>query len=852
MPITKLETEIGGRTLSIEHGRVAGLADGAVMVRYGDTIVLATVVTSEEPREGIDFFPLQVEYEEKMYAAGKIPGGFIKREGRPTENAILTARVTDRPLRPLFPKDYRNDVQVVLTVMSVDQVNDPSICAIIGASAAVTVSSIPFYGPVGAVRVGYKNGEVIINPPLSEMADSDLDLMLAGTSDAVLMVEAGANELSEEEMLRAIEAGHKAFQPIIELQNQLREQVGKPKREIPDSKPDERLVADIKAHLGGRLEEEIFNPDKATREDSTRELRKETVAALAEKHDPKAISKVFESMVKSAVRNNILDNGRRPDGRKLTEIRPISVEVGVLPRTHGSALFTRGQTQALTICTLGTEADEQRIDSIGLDEPKRYIHHYNFPPYSVGEARPMRGPSRRDIGHGALAERALYAVLPDKSEFPYTMRLVSEILSSNGSTSMASVCGSSLSLMDAGVPIKAPVAGVAMGLITGDGGDLNKYAVLTDIQGVEDALGDMDFKVAGTSKGITALQMDIKVRGITPQIMRDAMAQARDGRLFIMGKMMEVITEARGELSPHAPRVTTIKINPDRIRDIIGPGGRMIRKITDETKTSIDIQDDGTVLIGSTNAENTQKAIDTITGLTKDVSAGDVYTGKVTRIMAFGAFVEVLPGKEGLVHISELSDRRVGKVEDVVNIGDEVKVVVTEIDRQGRINLSRRAVLEESEVPEGEEPPDEEERGFRSRPPRREDGGRGGFGGGGRGGFGRGDDNGRGPRRGGFGGRDSEGPPRREPRPVREGEPRPVREGDARPVREADARPARDSGPRPQREGEDRQSRDLGNRPERESQPRPPREGDGRPPREGDGSRRSGPERGAPPRGTWW
>ena len=739
MAVSRYTIDVGGRTLIIEHGRMAGLAGGAVTVQYGETIVLATATSSNEPREGIDFFPLQVELEERMYAAGKIPGGFIKREGRPTETAILTSRLTDRPLRPLFPKDYRNDVQVINTVLSADQVNDPAILSIVGASTALTISDIPFYGPVGAVRVGLIGGEIVINPTMPDMANSDLDLMVAGTADAVLMVEAGASEVPEDRVLDAIAAGHEEIRRLCELQVRIQAEVGKAKREYNAPETSAELVRAVKDLVGNRIEETIYSPDKSTREDATRELRREVVASLADRFDAKTVGKVFGSLEKDAVRNNILDNGRRPDGRGLAEIRPVTCEVGLIPRVHGSALFTRGQTQVLSIATLGTEADEQRSDSIGLDQAKRYIHHYNFPPYSVGETRPMRGPGRRDIGHGALAERALLAVVPDKQAFPYTMRLVSEVLSSNGSSSMGSTCGSTLALMDAGVPISAPVSGVAMGLITsGDG----RYAILSDIQGLEDALGDMDFKVTGTERGITALQMDIKVRGITVEVMREALAQAREGRMWIMAKMIEAIAAPRAELSTFAPRVTKITINSDRIRDIIGPGGKMIRKIVDETKCTIDVNDDGTVLIGSNNSENAQKAIDWIERLTKDVEAGTIYTGKVTRIMAFGAFVEILPGKEGLVHISELADYRVPRVEDVVNVGDEVKVLVTEIDRQGRINLSRRALLEPSPdgPPEGSAGPDSGER----------DGGPGGPGGGPReGGFG-GD---RGPRReGGFGG----------------------------------------------------------------------------------------------------
>jgi polyribonucleotide nucleotidyltransferase len=699
--VHKLEVEIAGRALSLETGRLAGQADGAVLVRYGDTVLLATAVSSLQPREGVDFFPLTVEYEERMYAAGKIPGGFIKREGRPGEQAILSARLTDRPIRPLFPKHYRNDVQVVNLVVSADQENDPAILSIIGASAALHLSSIPFAEPVAAVKMGYIDGKLVVNPTMRQLLDeSELDLTVAGTRDAVLMVEAGASELPEALVLEAIMTGHRAMQPLIDAQEKLRELAGKPKQQVLEPQLDEALKKKLVRRLGKKLEAAIYNPDtdKAGREDATRELRAEVIADFVEQGaDPKMLNKIFDSLEKDLVRTRILKDGKRPDGRGMKDIRPISIEVGVLPRAHGSGLFTRGQTQVLSVATLGTDADEQTVDSIGLDEPKHYIHHYNFPPFSVGEARQLRGVSRRDIGHGALAERALLAVLPDEKDFPYVIRVVSDTLASNGSSSMASTCGSTLALLDAGVPIKAPVGGVAMGLITENGSAKGKYAILTDIQGLEDALGDMDFKVTGTREGVTAIQMDIKVAGLTEQILEQALAQAREGRLFILDKMDQVINKPRQEVSRYAPRITTIKINPDKIRDIIGPGGKMIRKITEETKTSIDIQDDGTVNIGSTNAENTQKAVDWIRSLTREVEAGEIYTGKVTRVLPFGAFVEILPGKEGLVHISELANYRVPTVEDVVNIGDEIQVLVTEIDRQGRINLSRRALLEPAE-----------------------------------------------------------------------------------------------------------------------------------------------------------
>ena len=696
MVVHKLDIEIAGRTLSLETGRVAGLADGAVLVTYGDSVLLATAVSSPEPREGIDFFPLTVEYEERMYAAGKIPGGFIKREGRPGEQAILSARLTDRPIRPLFPKYYRNDVQIVNLVMSADQVNDPAILSIIGASAALHLSSIPFQGPVAAVRMGYIDGQLVVNPTMRQLYDeSELELTVAGTRDAVLMVEAGASELPEDLILEAIMTGHRAMQPLIDAQEKLRELAGKPKQEAAPPPVDEELKKKLQKRLDKELEAAIYNPDKGGREDATRDLRKTVLAEFAEAGaDPKEVSKLFDSLEKDLVRTRLLD-GKRPDGRGTKDIRPISIEVGVLPRAHGSGLFTRGQTQVMSVATLGTESDEQSIDSIGLDEPKRYIHHYNFPPFSVGEARPLRGVSRRDIGHGALAERALMAVLPSEEDFPYVIRVVSDTLSSNGSSSMASTCGSTLALLDAGVPLKASVGGVAMGLVTQDGTAKGKYAILSDIQGLEDALGDMDFKVTGTAKGVTAIQMDIKVAGLTEEILKNALTQAREGRMFILDKMDAVIAEPRAEVSVFAPRITTIKINPDKIRDIIGPGGKVIRKITEETKTSIDIQDDGSVNIGSSNAENTQKAIDWIRSLTREVEAGEIYTGKVTRILPFGAFVEILPGQDGLVHISKLTDHRVERVEEVINVGDEVVVKAVEVDSQGRLNLSRQAAIEE-------------------------------------------------------------------------------------------------------------------------------------------------------------
>jgi DNA polymerase III epsilon subunit family exonuclease len=856
----KVEAELGNQTFSLEAGKLAEQADGAVLVRYGDTVLLATAVASKEPREGTDFFPLTIDYEERMYAAGKIPGGFIKRESRPSEAAILAMRLTDRPIRPLFPKGYRNDVQVVLTVLSADQENDPDILAVNGASAALSVSGIPFLGPVGAVRVGYIDGEFVTNPTFSQLEESQLDLVVAGTRDALMMVEAGAKILPEATMADAIAYGQRELQKSIELQDKLTATAGKPKKvpfigpkadsvvklgkalssgatefvvfdvETTAMKPENGYIVDLAAlrvrdgQVVDRFES-LVNPGRSIVGHQVHGISDEDVAnapTAAEvlpkfvewvgdagilahnvsfdlpfllrhlpndvKWEPKAVydtlelayqlypdagsykladllrfvfgrdheaahrampdaqatadlfinmtdgltqrldavradisdeirrgregynrseqgqriedirrrhgigSALMDVILKATVREMVLSEGIRIDGRDTTTIRPIGVEVGVLPRTHGTGLFTRGQTQVLSIATLGPSSDVQRLDTISPETEKRYIHHYNMPPYSVGEARFMRGPGRREIGHGALAERALVPVLPSEAEFPYVIRVVSEAVSSNGSTSMASTCGSTLALMDAGVPIKAPVGGVAMGLITEAG--TGRYAVLTDITGKEDAFGDMDFKVTGTTEGVTALQMDIKTAGITPEILRDALEQARKGRLFILDKMNQTISASRSELSQYAPRIITMKIPVDKIRDVIGAGGKVIRQITAETGTQINVEDDGTIQIASTSGEASDKAVRWIEGLTRDVEVGKEYLGKVTRIMNFGAFVEILPGKEGLVHISQLADYRVPRVEDVVSIGDELMVVVTEIDRMGRVNLSRRAAME--------------------------------------------------------------------------------------------------------------------------------------------------------------
>ncbi|HET6311247.1 MAG TPA: polyribonucleotide nucleotidyltransferase [Candidatus Nitrosotalea sp.] len=693
MAIVTKNVEVADKRLSIETGRVAEQANGAVILRQGDTVVLSTAVMAKEPRVGIDWFPLTCDYEEKLYAAGKIPGAFMRREGRPSETAILASRLTDRPLRPLFPEGFRLDVQVVSTVLSVDQENDPTILSINGASTALVISDIPFGGPVGAVRMGLLDGKITVNPPLSRMSESELDLVVAGTADAILMVEAGAKGVTEAIVLEALEMAHNAIKGICAAQVELQQQVGREKREwIPAAYPPQMLEI-VGEYLALRLDPVLYKADKATREADIDDLRTKTIVELGERFPEhiEILGKLFDKALKDRVRERIVEEGVRIDGRGLKDVRNITVEVGVLPRTHGSGLFTRGQTQALTIATLGSMSDQQKIDGLTDETSKRYMHHYNFPPFSVGETRPMRGPGRREIGHGALAERALLAVVPPVEEWPYTMRLVSEILSSNGSTSMASVCGSTLALMDAGVPIKSPVAGIAMGLVTREG----KFAVLTDIQGVEDNLGDMDFKVAGTRDGITALQMDIKIKGLTHEIFAQALEQAREARLFVLDKMLAVLPRPRTEMSPYAPRITTIMINPDKIRDIIGPGGKMIRKITEETGAQIDVEDDGRVFIAAVDQEGGQRAIDWIKGLTDEVEVGKIYKGKVVRIMPFGAFVEVLPNQDGLVHISKLTDYRVERVEEVANVGDEIVVKATEVDSQGRLNLSRQAAIEE-------------------------------------------------------------------------------------------------------------------------------------------------------------
>lgn len=683
--------ELGGRTLTMEIGKIAKQANGAVLVRYGDTAVVVAATGTKTPREGVDFFPLTVDFEEKMYAVGKIPGGFIKREGRPAETAILTSRLIDRPIRPMFPEGYHNDVQIVATAVSVDPDNAPDIPAMIGASCALSISDIPFEGPIAGVRVGMIDGQYIINPTIEQAKVSRLNLAVAGTKDAILMVEAGAKEISEDEMLDAIWFGHEEIKKLVEWQEKIMAEVGKPKMEVPVYEPPAELAAEIEAYGAEQLKAALMDANKLEREENVARIKAEIADAFMEKYpdNAKDVAYITQKLVKKIVRRTISVDKIRPDGRALDEVRPVTCEVGLLARPHGSALFTRGQTQILNVLALAPLSEAQTLDGLGVELTKRYIHHYNFPPYSVGETKPLRSPGRREIGHGALAERALLPVIPSEEEFPYAIRLVSETLESNGSSSMGSVCASTLSLMDAGVPIKAPVAGVAMGLVK----DGDYFTILTDIQGLEDALGDMDFKVAGTKNGITAIQMDIKIDGINKEIFKQALAQAKRGREHIMGIMLDCIAEPRKELSKYAPKITTIHVDPEKISKIIGPGGKTIKKIVEETGAKIDIEEDGRVYIAAVNSEEAAKAIDMINGITAEAEVGKFYTGKVTRLMNFGAFVEILPGKEGLVHISQLSTEHVNKVEDVVSVGDEIVVKVTEIDQKGRINLSRKAVL---------------------------------------------------------------------------------------------------------------------------------------------------------------
>jgi polyribonucleotide nucleotidyltransferase len=743
MPVTQAQATINGKPLVFETGKYAKQAGGAATVRYGDTIVFAAATVAKTTRPGIDFFPLTVDFEERLYAAGKIPGSFPRREGRPSEEGILTARLTDRPIRPLFPKGFKNDVQIIASAWSADQENDYDVLVVNAASAALTISDAPFEGPIGCVRVGTVGGKLTLNPTIQQMDESDLDLVVAGTRDSIMMIEAGARQVSEDFLVEALALAQEGIKELCEAQEELRRAVGKPKLAVAALPDQAEKLAPVTAYLKERIHAKLRNPDKAQRETGLDLLKAEAVTQFVNEGSlvlTEEVAAAYETILEEEFRRAVTEENMRPDGRDTKTIRPLSIEVGVLPRTHGSGLFTRGQTQVLSVTTLGPTGDEQIIDTLSPVDTKRYMHHYNFPPYSVGEVRMMRGAGRREIGHGALAERALLPVLPTKEEFPYTIRVVSETLESNGSSSMASTCGSTLSLMDAGVPIKEMIAGIAMGLVMSG----QRHTVLTDIQGLEDHYGDMDFKVCGSAKGITALQMDIKVKGISLEIMREAFMQAREARLFILKAMADVLPAPRAELSFWAPRIETIKIHPDKIREVIGPGGKMIRAIQSETGTNIELEDDGTVRITGAKAEGREKAKQMIQGLTREPEVGEVFDGKVTRIMSIGAFVEYLPGKEGLVRISEISNDRVNRIEDVVKVGDKVQVKVAEVDRQGRVNLSMRAVNEDGNGFE------ERQRAERARFNDREGGDRGGFRPGGPGGPG-----------GGGGGFRRSGPPRR-------------------------------------------------------------------------------------------
>jgi polyribonucleotide nucleotidyltransferase len=693
--INNFSVEVGGKTLTFETGKIAQQAGGSVTLSFGESLLFCSATMSNNPREGINFFPLSVDFEEKLYAGGRIPGGFFRREGRPTENAILTARLTDRPLRPLFPKDMRNEVQVIIYALSSDGENLLDVHAINVASAAVAISNIPWNGPVAAVRIGQIEGEFVVNPTYEQLEKSDLDLRVAGTKEALLMVEAGANEVSEDVVVSALELAHKAMQPIIDAINEMREKVGKAKSEYKSIAIEKDLYEKVSELSKDQLVE-LFNNggsyNKHDRDVKLNEIREEILAEFDAEDAAliKDVKEAFDKTFKETTRELILTTKNRPDGRKTTEVRPIWCEVDYSPRAHGSGIFTRGETQVLTVTTLGTPRDAQLLDNLTPNEKKRYMHHYNFPPFSVGETRFLRGASRREIGHGVLAERALLPVIPEDTEFPYTLRLVSECMSSNGSTSMGSVCGSTLSLMDAGVPIKAPVSGIAMGMISDD----DSYVILTDIQGLEDHIGDMDFKVAGTTNGITALQMDIKLSGLTSQVMSEALQQAKEGRAHILEQMLSTLPAPRPEMKEHTPRITTIKISVEKIGAVIGKGGETIRRLQEETDTNIDIQDDGTVFIASANSENAKAALSQIEALTEEAELGRIYTGKVVRVTDFGAFVQIMPGTDGMVHISQLDSERIDKVEDVAVVGEEITVMVTAIGHDGKIRLSRKAVLE--------------------------------------------------------------------------------------------------------------------------------------------------------------
>ena len=693
----KYETQLAGRTLSIETGKIAELANGNVVVRYGETVVMVNVTAAKEPKEGIDFFPLSVDYEEKLYAVGKIPGGFTKREGKPADKAILTSRAIDRPLRPLFPKDFRNDTCVVATVLSVDPDNSPEVCAMIGASAALSISDIPFGGPTAAVAVGYVDDQIVINPTLAQREKSRLTLTVAGTLEKITMIEAGADEIPNDTMLEAIKTAHEEIKKICNFISNIKAEIGKPKFEYKSFATDPEVYNEIVANFKDRMYQDVQATDKTVRDANIEKITEDITAYFVEKYGEEAaeekktdIADSVHDLEKACVREMILEEHKRPDGRKIDEIRPLSCEVGVLPRVHGSAIFTRGQTQVMSIVTLGTSSEAQELDGLDEETTKRYMHQYNFPSYSVGEARPSRGPGRREIGHGALAEKALVPVIPSEEEFPYAIRVVSEVLSSNGSTSQASICGSTLALMDAGVPIKKPVAGISTGLVT-DKNDPSRYIMLTDIQGIEDFFGDMDFKVGGTKDGITAIQVDIKIDGLTYDIIKEAFERTKVARDYILDNiMLPVISEPRKEVSKYAPKIMMANICKDKIKDVIGPGGKMINKIIDETGVKIDINDDGKVCVYANDSESGKKAMDMILDIAKIIEVGGIYNGKVTRIMPFGAFVDIGGGNEGLLHISKISSKRVEKVEDVLSVGDEVTVKVSEIDNQGRINLNMK------------------------------------------------------------------------------------------------------------------------------------------------------------------
>lgn len=695
--LKKYETQLAGRNLSIETGKIAELANGSVIVRYGETVVMVNVTAAKEPKEGVDFFPLSVDYEEKLYAVGKIPGGFTKREGKPTDKAILTSRAIDRPLRPLFPKDFRNDTCVVATVLSVDPDNSPEVCAMIGASAALSISDIPFGGPTAAVAVGYVDNQIVINPTLEQREKSRLTLTVAGTLEKITMIEAGADEIPNDTMLEAIKTAHEEIKKICNFISDIKAEIGKPKFEYKSFATDPEVYNEIVANFKDRMYQDVQATDKTVRDANIEKITEDITAYFVEKYGEESteekktdIADSVHDLEKACVREMILEEHKRSDGRKIDEIRPLSCEVGVLPRVHGSAIFTRGQTQVMSIVTLGTNNEAQELDGLDEEESKRYMHQYNFPSYSVGEARPSRGPGRREIGHGALAEKALVPVIPSEDEFPYAIRVVSEVLSSNGSTSQASICGSTLALMDAGVPIKKPVAGISTGLVT-DKNDPSRYIMLTDIQGIEDFFGDMDFKVGGTKDGITAIQVDIKIDGLTYDIIKEAFERTKVARDYILDNiMLPVINEPRKEVSKYAPKIMMANISVDKIKDVIGPGGKMINKIIDETGVKIDINDDGKVCVYANDSESGKKAMDMILDIAKIIEVGGIYDGKVTKIMPFGAFINIGGGNEGLLHISKISSKRVEKVEDVLSVGDEVTVKVSEIDNQGRINLNMK------------------------------------------------------------------------------------------------------------------------------------------------------------------